>query len=207
MCPQITRQRGGIFTVVAFVTLPITIKVIFAMIDIHQFLHFDALSSTAPIQLTQKRKNSINEYSKTFAFNFSCCIPVHLSKHHLTISQNSPHFSAKAHRGEILWTDGCTKCPNLRNKSAKFCPMGGNEANDHSPTREHLSPPPRLGIIMLHKVPRDSRPLTYCASVALGTIILGNILSKILHICLSQRYLAMHLKNHCPKKISSLFHC
>ena len=105
-----------------------------------------------------------------------------------------------------IWKQ-CTKCPNSRRKSAKFCPMGGYEANDHSPTREHLSPPPRLGIIMLHKVPRDSRPLTYCASVALGTIILGNILSKILHIWLSQRYLAMHLENHCPKKISSLFHC
>ena len=98
MWPQITRLRGGIFTLVAFVILPITIKVISAMIKIHQLLHFDVLSSTASIQLTWKRKNSIKEYN----LNFSCHTPVHLSKSNLW-----QHIIRMTISGGTLRQDNC----------------------------------------------------------------------------------------------------
>ena len=56
MSPQTTPPKGSIFTLVAFVRNPLTIKVIFAMIIIHHFLQFDASSFAAFVQLTQKRK-------------------------------------------------------------------------------------------------------------------------------------------------------
>ena len=54
MLSQIARTRGGIFTLVAFVSRPILIKVIFANINIHHLFQFDATSIAASIQLTEK---------------------------------------------------------------------------------------------------------------------------------------------------------
>ena len=45
--------RGGIFTLIAFVSHPI---ISFAMINIHHFLQFDVSSFAASVQLTQKGK-------------------------------------------------------------------------------------------------------------------------------------------------------
>ena len=49
--------KGGIFTLVAFVRNPLTIQVIFAMINIHHFVQFDASSFAAPVELTQRMDN------------------------------------------------------------------------------------------------------------------------------------------------------
>ena len=51
MSPQTAPPKGGIFTLVAFVRNPLTIKVIFAMINIHHILQFDAPSFAASGQL------------------------------------------------------------------------------------------------------------------------------------------------------------
>ena len=56
MCPQIACPRGGIFTLVAFVNHPI--QVIFVIINVHDFIQFDAPSFAAFVQLTQKLENS-----------------------------------------------------------------------------------------------------------------------------------------------------
>ena len=46
------RLKGNMFTLIAFVSLPNIIKVIFASINIHHFLYFDPSYLTAPIKLT-----------------------------------------------------------------------------------------------------------------------------------------------------------
>ena len=53
---QIGRLRGAISTLVAFVGRHIIIKVIFAIINIHNFLQFDASSFASSVKLTQKRE-------------------------------------------------------------------------------------------------------------------------------------------------------
>ena len=61
MSPQIFPLGGVIFTQVAFVSFcPIT-KVIFAMINIHDFPQFDASSFAASVQLAQKRKTNLQK--------------------------------------------------------------------------------------------------------------------------------------------------
>ena len=53
MSPQTAPPKGSIFTLVAFVRNPLTIKVIFAMIIIHHFLQFDAPSFAASVRPTK----------------------------------------------------------------------------------------------------------------------------------------------------------
>ena len=53
MSPQTAPPKGSIFTLVAFVRNPLTIKVIFAMIIIHHFLQFDASSFAASVRPTK----------------------------------------------------------------------------------------------------------------------------------------------------------
>ena len=53
MGPQMAPMRGGIFTLVAFFSLPI-MKVIFGMI--HHFRQFDVSPFAASAQLTKKRE-------------------------------------------------------------------------------------------------------------------------------------------------------
>ena len=54
MSPQTAPPKGSLFTLVAFVRNPLTIKVIFAMINIHHFLHFDASSFATSVRPTIK---------------------------------------------------------------------------------------------------------------------------------------------------------
>ena len=55
--------RGGVFTLVAFVSRPIMIRVIFVIISIHHFLQFNVYSFAAFVKLTQKKL-----YLKTLCF-------------------------------------------------------------------------------------------------------------------------------------------
>ena len=64
MIPHMTPMRGRILTLVAFVSHLIIIKMIFAMIDIHYFLQFDASSLTASIQLTEKSERYMDPFLK-----------------------------------------------------------------------------------------------------------------------------------------------
>ena len=50
--PQTAPPKGSLFTLVAFVINPLTIKVIFAMINIHHFLQFDASSFATSVRPT-----------------------------------------------------------------------------------------------------------------------------------------------------------
>jgi len=54
MSPQTAPPKGSLFTLVAFVRNPLMIKVIFAMINIHHFLHFDASSFATSVRPTIK---------------------------------------------------------------------------------------------------------------------------------------------------------
>ena len=56
MCPQIAPLRGGIFTLITFVNRPI--QVIFVIVNVHDFIQFDASSFAASVQLTQKKENN-----------------------------------------------------------------------------------------------------------------------------------------------------
>ena len=69
MSPQTAPPKGSLFTLVAFVRNPLTIKVIFAMIIIHHFLQFDASSFAASGQL--KIDNIIKN---TFLGSYFFCI-------------------------------------------------------------------------------------------------------------------------------------
>ena len=99
MCLQIARKKRVIFTLVALVSLPITIKVIFAMIKFHHFLSCDASSLTDPVQLTQKRENLIKEHFKTFNLDLAHpCSSVQYQIRHDMICramEDSPHYGAK----------------------------------------------------------------------------------------------------------------
>ena len=64
---------------IAFLTRSIAIKVIFAKIHIHQFLHFDASAFTTSVQLIKKEDNLIKDIFKAFASNFCWRIPVYIS--------------------------------------------------------------------------------------------------------------------------------
>ena len=57
MSSQMTCLRGGIFTLVAFVSRPIIIKVISAVTNIHNFLQFDESFLAVFAQLTSKGEN------------------------------------------------------------------------------------------------------------------------------------------------------
>ena len=59
MSPQTAPPKGSLFTLVAFVRNPLTIKVIFAMIIIHHFLQFDASSFATSVRPTIKIDNLI----------------------------------------------------------------------------------------------------------------------------------------------------
>ena len=71
MCPKISCLRGGIFTLVAFVNRPI--QVIFGIINVHDFIQFDASFFAACVQLTKKGKmvslqdlQYLTRYDETF---------------------------------------------------------------------------------------------------------------------------------------------
>ena len=63
MGPQMACLGGGKFTLVAFMSSVIIIKVVLAKIYIHHFLQFDASSLAAFFQLAQKKRTLDN---KTF---------------------------------------------------------------------------------------------------------------------------------------------
>ena len=81
MHSQISRPKGCIFTLVAFLNRPTNTNAIFAMINFHHFLQVDAPSFAASVQLTKKLKINFKKQVWTFAASFSWRTSVQLSNH------------------------------------------------------------------------------------------------------------------------------